>query len=160
VCTPSGPCGGALTTTLAGLLVLGVERGWRRAARTEGGPTLVPSIALVAGRALLAWAADQLVLGAARLALSLRVSAVLVGAVVIGLGTSAPEILISALGAAEGSVDIAAGNVVGSNIANVASSPPSPLSLHPYARPRKRSAEKRRCRCSRWSGSPSRCRPA
>lgn len=61
-------------------------------------------------------------LGAARLALSLRVSGVLVGALVIGLGTSAPEILISVLGAAEGSVDIADVNslVAGGLIALIA----------------------------------------
>ena len=81
---------------------------------------IISVAALLTGLALLAWAADQLVLGATRLAIALRVSAVLIGALVIGVGTSAPEILISALAAAEGSVSIAAGNIVGSNIANVA----------------------------------------
>lgn len=81
---------------------------------------IISVAALLTGLALLAWAADQLVLGASRLAIALRVSAVLIGALVIGVGTSAPEILISALAAAEGSVSIAAGNIVGSNIANVA----------------------------------------
>jgi cation:H+ antiporter len=81
---------------------------------------IISVAALLTGLALLAWAADQLVLGAIRLAIALRVSAVLIGALVIGVGTSAPEILISALAAAEGSVSIAAGNIVGSNIANVA----------------------------------------
>ena len=81
---------------------------------------IISVAALLTGLALLAWAADQLVLGAIRLAIALRVSAVLVGALVIGVGTSAPEILISALAAAEGSVAIAAGNIIGSNIANVA----------------------------------------
>jgi len=81
---------------------------------------IASSAGVIAGLALLAWAADQLVVGAARLAVALRVSAVVVGAGVIGLGTSAPEILISVLAAAEGSVELAAGNIVGSNIANVA----------------------------------------
>ena len=81
---------------------------------------IISVAALLTGLALLAWAADQLVVGAIRLAIALRVSAVLIGALVIGVGTSAPEILISALAAAEGSVAIAAGNIVGSNIANVA----------------------------------------
>ena len=81
---------------------------------------IASTAALLLGLALLAWSADQLVLGTVRLALALRVSAVVIGATVIGLGTSAPELLISGLAAAEGSVEIAAGNLVGSNVANVA----------------------------------------
>ncbi len=81
---------------------------------------IASTAAVLVGLALLAWAADHLVVGAARLAVTLRVSAVVVGATVIGLGTSAPEILISVLAAAEGSVELAAGNIVGSNVANVA----------------------------------------
>jgi len=76
-------------------------------------------VLLVAGLALLAWAADAFVDGAAGLALSLRLSPVVVGAVVIGFGTSAPELVVSVLAAAGGSLDIAVGNVVGSNVANV-----------------------------------------
>ena len=81
---------------------------------------ILSTAALLAGLGLLAVAADQLVIGAARLAVSLRVSAVVIGALVVGVGTSAPEVLISVLAAAEGAVGIAAGNLVGSNIANVA----------------------------------------
>jgi cation:H+ antiporter len=69
--------------------------------------------------ALLAWASEQFVIGASHVATGLRVSAVLIGAVVIGFGTSLPELLVTILAAADGAADIALGNVVGSNIANL-----------------------------------------
>lgn len=74
---------------------------------------------LVGGLALLSVAADRFVLGAARLSSALRVSPVVIGALVIGFGTSAPEWIVSVLATLEGAQDIAFGNVVGSNIANV-----------------------------------------
>lgn len=74
---------------------------------------------LVGGLALLAWAADQFVVGAARLSRRLRVPAVVVGIVVVGFGTSLPEALVSALAAARGEVAVGVGNIVGSNIANL-----------------------------------------
>jgi cation:H+ antiporter len=73
----------------------------------------------VAGLVLLTFAADHLVLGSSRLAARLRVSPVVVGVVVIGLGTSAPEFLVSTLAAARGDTGIAVGNIVGSNILNL-----------------------------------------
>jgi cation:H+ antiporter len=72
-----------------------------------------------AGLVLLTVAADHLVLGASRLARRLRVSPVVVGVIVIGLGTSAPEFLVSGLAAARGDAGLAVGNLVGSNILNV-----------------------------------------
>ena len=74
---------------------------------------------MVGGLAVLAKAADVFVVGAARLAVILRLSPVVVGAIVVGFGTGAPELLVSSLAAARGSLDIAAGNVVGSNLANL-----------------------------------------
>jgi cation:H+ antiporter len=71
------------------------------------------------GLVVLAFAADHLVLGSSRIAASLRMSPVVVGVVVIGLGTSAPEFLVSGLAAARGDLGIATGNIVGSNILNV-----------------------------------------
>lgn len=71
------------------------------------------------GLALLAWASEQFVIGASNLAVALRVSAVLIGAVVIGFGTSLPEFLVTLVAAIDGAGDIALGNVVGSNIANL-----------------------------------------
>jgi cation:H+ antiporter len=71
------------------------------------------------GLVLLAKAADQFVLGAARIALVLRISAVVVGAVVVGFGTSAPEMLVSGVAAFQGDPEVGIGNVVGSNVANL-----------------------------------------
>lgn len=72
-----------------------------------------------AGLALLTVAADHLVLGSSRLAAMLRVSPVVVGVVVIGLGTSAPEFIVSGVAAGRGDTGIAEGNLVGSNILNL-----------------------------------------
>jgi cation:H+ antiporter len=80
---------------------------------------LIPSLLALAGLVLLAVAADHLVLGSSRLATRLRISPVVVGVVVIGLGTSAPEFLVSGLAAARGDIGIAVGNIVGSNILNL-----------------------------------------
>lgn len=73
----------------------------------------------VAGLLLLTLAADHLVLGASQLAHRLRISPVVVGVVVIGLGTSAPELLVSGVAAARGDTSIALGNITGSNILNL-----------------------------------------
>lgn len=75
--------------------------------------------AVAVGVVVLARAADAFVSGAAALSLRLGLSAVVVGAVVIGFGTSAPELVVSGLAAAEGDSDIAVGNIIGSNIANL-----------------------------------------
>ena len=80
---------------------------------------LLPVIGVVAGLALLTLSADQFVAGAARIAAAMRLSAVVIGAVVIGFGTSAPEMVVSAIAAGRGSLDIAVGNIVGSNVANL-----------------------------------------
>lgn len=65
------------------------------------------------------FAADDLVLGSSRLAERIRISPVVVGAVVIGLGTSAPEFLVSGVAAARGDTGLAVGNIAGSNILNL-----------------------------------------
>lgn len=74
---------------------------------------------VVIGLGVLARGADAFVLGAARMATVLRISPVVIGAVVVGFGTGAPELLVSSSAAAAGSLDIAVGNVVGSNLANL-----------------------------------------
>ncbi|HSJ35998.1 MAG TPA: calcium/sodium antiporter [Acidimicrobiia bacterium] len=74
---------------------------------------------VIVGLAILTYSADQFVIGAARVAISMRLSKVVVGAVVIGFGTSTPEMLVSALAGVQGSLDLAVGNIVGSNIANL-----------------------------------------
>lgn len=80
---------------------------------------LLALVGVAAGLALLTYAADQFVVGSARISVALRLSRVVIGAVVIGFGTSAPEMLVSGLAAAQGSLDLAFGNIVGSNVANL-----------------------------------------
>lgn len=80
---------------------------------------LVAIAAIVGGVAVLAWSADQFVLGASRVALLRRVSPLLVGVVIIGFGTSAPELIVSAIAAANGEPEVSIGNIVGSNVANL-----------------------------------------
>ncbi|MEM8925633.1 MAG: calcium/sodium antiporter [Actinomycetota bacterium] len=83
-------------------------------------PTLpVALIEIALGVVLLAYAADFFVDGAARVASKANVSPVLIGAVVVGFGTSAPELLVSGIAAAGGNPTLGVGNVVGSNVANL-----------------------------------------
>lgn len=80
---------------------------------------LIAVLATGLGIALLTVAADQLVVGAARLAVVLRVSPVVIGAVLIGFGTSAPELVVSGAAARQGDLDLGVGNIIGSNLANL-----------------------------------------
>lgn len=75
--------------------------------------------ATAVGLTILAWSADRFILGASAVARYLGMAPLLVGMVVIGFGTSAPEMVVSALAAADGSPDLALGNALGSNIANI-----------------------------------------
>ena len=79
----------------------------------------LPSLAIIAGLAVLAWSADRFVLGAAGLARTLGVTPLLIGLTVVAFGTSAPEIIISVLASLQGSPALAVGNAIGSNIANI-----------------------------------------
>lgn len=81
---------------------------------------MVGAIALVIGGLILLTAgADRFVLAAARLSRVWGLSPVLIGALVVGMGTSAPEFLVSVVAAAGDGLDLAVGNVIGSNIANL-----------------------------------------
>ncbi len=80
---------------------------------------LISIAMLVGGLVLLAVAADRFVLSSARLSRAWGLSPVLVGALVVGMGTSAPELLVSVLAAVDGEQNLALGNAVGSNVANV-----------------------------------------
>lgn len=73
----------------------------------------------LAGLAALIIGAELLVRGASRLALSWGISSLVVGLTIVAMGTSAPEVAVSVGASLEGKVDIAVGNVVGSNIFNV-----------------------------------------
>ena len=65
------------------------------------------------------FSADWLVAGAVTIAKRFKISDFVIGAVIVGVGTSFPELVVSTIGAAEGNPNIAIGNVVGSNIFNV-----------------------------------------
>jgi len=80
---------------------------------------LVAIVVLAAGLALLAAAADRFVAAASDLAVRLNVPPLVIGALVIGFGTSAPELVVSTMAAAQNEVDLGLGNVVGSNVANL-----------------------------------------
>ena len=83
--------------------------------------TLLLSIAaVIGGFALLVWGADRFVHGAAATARNLGVSPLVIGLTIVGIGTSAPEILISIIASFDGNPALAVGNALGSNITNIA----------------------------------------
>ncbi|MDN3399030.1 calcium/sodium antiporter [Psychrobacter sp. APC 3426] len=77
-------------------------------------------IAVLVGLAILVWSADVFIDGATALAKKLSVPSFLIGVIILGLGTSAPEMVVSVLAALEGSPELALGNAYGSNIINIA----------------------------------------
>ncbi len=76
-------------------------------------------IILIAALAGIVFGADYLVAGAVSIARKFKVSDFVIGAAIVGVGTSMPELVVSFLGAVNGNADVAIGNVVGSNIFNV-----------------------------------------
>ncbi|MCA0913254.1 calcium/sodium antiporter [Marinobacter nauticus] len=76
--------------------------------------------AVIAGLILLVWSADKFVDGAAATAKHLGMPTLLIGMVIIGFGTSAPELAVSAMAASDGNPGLALGNGYGSNITNIA----------------------------------------
>ncbi len=78
------------------------------------------AVAVIGGLALLVWSADRFVDGAAATALHAGMPTLLIGMVIIGFGTSAPEMVVSAFSASQGNPGLALGNAYGSNIANIA----------------------------------------
>ena len=77
-------------------------------------------LAIVLGFALLVWSADRFVDGAASTAKHLGMPSLLIGILIVGFGTSAPEMVVSAIAAYEGNPALALGNAIGSNIVNIA----------------------------------------
>ncbi len=75
---------------------------------------------IVLGFALLVWSADRFVDGAASTAKHLGMPSLLIGILIVGFGTSAPEMVVSAIAAYEGNPGLALGNAIGSNIVNIA----------------------------------------
>ena len=80
---------------------------------------LLPLLAILLGFAGLIWSADKFVLGASTTAKNLGVSPLMIGLTIVAFGTSAPEIFTSAVASLKDSPDIALGNALGSNIANI-----------------------------------------
>jgi len=77
-------------------------------------------IFLVIGLIFLVWSADKLVFGAAALAKNIGISPLVIGMTILAMGSSAPEMMVSATASLAGKTDTAVGNVLGSNIANIA----------------------------------------
>ena len=75
--------------------------------------------AIVIGIMILIWSSDQFVEGAASIARKLGVSQLIVGMTIVSIGTSAPEIVVSVMAALDGAGNLAVGNALGSNIANI-----------------------------------------
>lgn len=81
---------------------------------------LLDIAAIIFGFAILVWGSDRFIAGAAAIARNLGVSPLLIGLTIVGLGTSAPEVLVSATASIQGNTGLAIGNALGSNIANIA----------------------------------------
>ncbi len=80
----------------------------------------LPLLSVLCGLALLVWSADRFIDGSAAVARYLDMPPLLIGMIVVGFGTSAPEMAVSALAASQGNPGIGLGNAYGSNIANIA----------------------------------------
>lgn len=76
--------------------------------------------AIIVGFVLLVWSADKFVDGAASTAKHLGMPSLLIGILIVGFGTSAPEMVVSAIAAMDGNAGLALGNAIGSNIVNIA----------------------------------------
>ncbi len=81
---------------------------------------LLAIAAVIGGLILLVWSADKFVDGAAGTAAHADMPPLLIGMLIVGFGTSAPEMVVSALAALEGNPSLALGNAYGSNISNIA----------------------------------------
>jgi cation:H+ antiporter len=80
---------------------------------------LAASISVIIGLIVLVWSADKFVLGAAATARRLGMSPLVVGLTIVSIGTSAPELFVSAVAALDGVGNLAIGNAIGSNITNI-----------------------------------------
>jgi cation:H+ antiporter len=75
---------------------------------------------LILGLILLVWSADRLIFGAAAFARNIGISPLVIGMTILAMGSSAPEMMVSATAALADKTNTAVGNVIGSNIANIA----------------------------------------
>jgi len=81
---------------------------------------LLTLLYLVGGLIALILSAERFIYGASALARNLRVSPLLIGVLIVGFGTSAPEMMVSGIAAWQGNPGLAIGNAIGSNITNIA----------------------------------------
>ncbi|MEN3160286.1 calcium/sodium antiporter [Alkalimonas sp. NCh-2] len=80
---------------------------------------IVATIFVLVGLVLLIWSADRFVYGASSIARNLNISPMIIGLTIVAMGSSAPEIMVSATAAWQGRLDTAVGNALGSNITNI-----------------------------------------
>ena len=80
---------------------------------------LVQVLIFVLGLIVLSWAADRFVYGASALARNIGISPMMIGLTIVAMGSSAPEIVVSAIASVNGAPDTAVGNALGSNITNI-----------------------------------------
>lgn len=80
---------------------------------------LISALTVLVGLVLLIWSSDKFIDGAASIARIMGISPLIVGMLIIGLGTSAPEMLVSAAAALQGNPALGIGNAIGSNITNI-----------------------------------------
>lgn len=82
-------------------------------------PLLLAIIFVVVGLVLLIWSADRFVFGASSIARTAGISPMIIGLTIVAMGSSAPEMLVSASAAWQGRLDTSVGNALGSNITNI-----------------------------------------
>lgn len=115
---------------------------------TKGNLMLLALIAVVVGLILLIWSAEKFIDGAAATSRWLGLSPLLIGMLVIGFGTSAPEMMVSVLAAMQGNPGLAVGNAYGSNIVNIGLVLGFVALLAPWLFTQASSEKK--CRCYWW----------
>lgn len=82
-------------------------------------PLIVAIFFVVVGLVLLIWSADRFVFGASSIARNSGISPMVIGLTIVAMGSSAPEMLVSATAAWQGKLDTSVGNAIGSNITNI-----------------------------------------
>ena len=100
-------------------IIIMCRRNLALSAKNVNQPMLINFLLIVAGLALLVYGADRFVVGAANIARALGISPLVIGLTVVGVATSAPEVLVGAVAALDGKTSLAIGNAIGSNIANI-----------------------------------------
>ena len=81
---------------------------------------LLNIVIFLIGLIVLSWSADRFVYGASALAKNIGISPMMIGLTIVAMGSSAPEIVVSAIASANGNMNTAVGNALGSNITNIA----------------------------------------